>query len=383
MSEDNKTRKHNILQIVPTLNCGGVERGTIDIAKAIYEAGDSPLVLSVGGSLRDKVKEIPAKLIKHNVSSKNPFRIFRNVGFIENLIKTEKIDLVHSRSRAPAWSAYMATKRTDTPHVTTFHGIYSLKSSLKKYYNSVMTKGDRVIAVSNFVKEHILHNYGIDEQKIRVIYRGVDLEYFNPESTTELLKRKFSEKYNLPPSCPLIILPSRMTSWKGQHILIQALAEIKKLDFYCILVGDLSKHPNYVCRLKKLIQDFKLQSKVQIFGSEIDIMGLYSRADIVISSSIQPEAFGRTIVEAQAMAKIVIATNIGGAAETVEDGVTGFHVKPDDHLAMAESIKYALSILGSHEADKMGQLARKSVSEHFSLEKMQSDTLKVYSELLK
>ncbi len=383
LSEDNKTSKRNILQVVPNLNCGGVERGTIDIAKAISAAGGNPYVLSAGGVLCSKVKEIPnSTLIKHNVASKNPFIIWRNIGYIEKLLKQEKIDLVHARSRAPAWSAYFAAKKLDIPYITTFHGIYSIKNSLKKYYNSIMSKGDKVIAVSNFVKNHILQNYEVNEEKISVIYRGVDLDYFNPNNCDEKLKAKFTEKYNLPKSVPLIILPSRLTSWKGQNIMIEALAQIKKLDFYCLLVGDLSKHPSYVSYLNNLIRDYKLQSKVQIFGSEIDIVGLYDRADIVVSSSIEPEAFGRTIVEAQAMAKIVVATNIGGSAETIENCVTGFHVKPNDVNAMTEVLKEALSILGTSKAEAMTSLARKSVTEKFSLDRMQRETLKLYSQVL-
>ncbi len=382
LSEESDDGKKNILQIVPTLNCGGVERGTIDVARAIHDSGQTPYVLSSGGSLCGRIKEIPTHLIKHNVSSKNPIRMLSNIFYIEKLIKREKIDLVHARSRAPAWSAYYACKRTNTPFITTFHGIYSLKNSLKRYYNSVMTKGQIVIAVSNFVKEHILKNYGVDEKKIRVIYRGVDLEYFNPELGTEVLKNKFTEKYNIPSSVPVIIMPSRLTSWKGQNILIDALSTMKDKDFYCLFVGDLASHPDYVERLKNLIMKHKLQSKVQIFGPETNMLGLYNRADIVVSASIEPEAFGRSNVEAQAMAKIVIATNIGGSAETIEDGVTGFHVKPGDHLDMAEKIKYALSILGTKEAEKMTKLARKSVEDRFSLKQMQDSTLAVYDEIL-
>jgi len=382
LSEKSDDGKKNILQIVPTLNCGGVERGTIDVASALHQAGQTPYVLSSGGSLCGRIKEIPGKLIKHNVSSKNPIRILSNILYIEKLIKKEKINIVHARSRAPAWSAYYACKRTNTPFITTFHGVYSLKNSLKKYYNSVMTKGQIVIAVSNFVKEHILENYEIDESKIRVIYRGVDLDYFNPELGSETLKNKFSEKYNIPPSVPVIIMPSRLTSWKGQNVLIDALATIKDVDFYCLFVGDLASHPDYVERLKNLIIKYKLQSKVQIFGQETNMLGLYNRADIVVSASIEPEAFGRSNVEAQAMSRIVIATNIGGSAETIEDKVTGFHVKPNDHIDMAQKIKYALSIIGTKEAKKMTKLARESVKDRFSLKEMQQRTLSVYDEIL-
>jgi glycosyltransferase involved in cell wall biosynthesis len=381
LSDKTLKRKRNILQIVPSLNCGGVERGTIDIARAIVASGDNALVLASGGSLCSKVKEIPAKLIKHDVITKNPLKIYNNISFIENLIKEENIDIIHARSRAPAWSAYYASLRQDKPFITTFHGIYNIKSPFKQYYNSIMTKGQRIIAVSDFVRQHILENYTIDEDLIRVIHRGVDLDYFSPFDFDAKQIEKLKDKYNIKTSSPFIVMPSRMTPWKGQHILIEALSKIKHLDFYCMLVGDLSKHPEYIKRLKDLIVHHKLQSKVQIYGPDVDIVALYNIASIIVSASIEPEAFGRTIVEAQAMKKLVIAPNIGGAAETIEDHVTGFHVKPCDIGQMADTIKYVLGIIASSEADKITTAARKSVSEKFSLAKMQSSTLSVYSEV--
>ncbi|MDX1923772.1 MAG: glycosyltransferase family 4 protein [Rickettsiaceae bacterium] len=382
LSEEDTKRKRNILQIVPALNCGGVERGTIDIAKALKEAGDNPYVLSSGGSLCGNLHVLDATLIKHDVSTKNPLMIYKNISFMQNLIKKHNIDLVHARSRAPAWSAHYACKRENTPFVTTFHGIYSIKSKLKRYYNSVMTFGDRVIAVSNFVKKHMLENYKINPDIIRVIHRGVDLDYFAPQELSEQKRVKFMDKYNTSLASPIIIMPSRMTFWKGQHVLIEALAKIKHLDFYCILAGDVANHPDYVKKLRDMIVHFKLQSKVQIFGQETDVAFLYNAANIVVSASIEPEAFGRSIVEAQSMQKLVIATNIGGAAETIENEVTGFHVKPNDPDEMADRIKYALSIIGTSEEEKITTLARKSVSKYFSLKQMQKKTLDVYNELI-
>lgn len=374
--------KQKILQIVPALNCGGVERGTIDIARGLIENGFSPYVLSNGGSLVSKLNEISAKFIYKNVGSKNPLVIYKNINVIKDIILNEKIDLVHSRSRAPAWSAHFATKKTGTPHVTTFHGIYSLKSSFKQHYNSVMAKGARVIAVSNFVKSHILSNYKVNEDIIRVIHRGVDLNYFNPANISQEQKEKLKNKYNITKSQPIILLPARFTRWKGQDVLIEALNLIKLKDFYCIMVGDLSKHPNYVKRLSDRILELKLQGKVKIFGTELDVVGLYSLADVVLSTSIEPEAFGRTIVEAQAMEKIVIATDIGGSAETIINGSTGFHVRQNDYRALADSLKNVLDMLGSAQAEKITTSARINAAEHFGLKNMQDKTIAVYKELL-
>ncbi|MDX2049673.1 MAG: glycosyltransferase [Rickettsiaceae bacterium] len=382
MSEKKFIRKNNILQIVPSLNCGGVERGTLDIAKAIIASGNQAFVLSCGGILTPKLEEIGAELVKHDVASKNPITIYNNISFIEKLIEDRQINLVHARSRASAWSAYFASKRSGTPFVTTFHGIYSLKSSLKKYYNKVMTLGDRVIAVSEFVKRHIIENYQIDESIIRTIHRGVDLNYFSPANITTETQEKFADKYNIDFSRPLIIMPSRLTSWKGQHVLVDALAQIKNLNFYCILTGDLSKHPEYVNRVRDRIIEQKLQSRVQIFGPETDIVGLYNMANIVISASIEPEAFGRTVVEGQAMQKLVIATNIGGCAETITNGETGFLTNPNDPTHLAEMIKHCLGIVETSKEKKIVQAAREGVSKNFSLDKMQKKTLAVYSELI-
>ncbi len=382
MSEQITASKKNILQIVPSLNCGGVERGTIDIAKAISQNGDNPFIITSGGSLCIQAKSIPSEVIKHPVASKNPFKIYKNISFIENLIKSKEIDLIHARSRAPAWSAYFASRRANIPFVTTFHGIYNMKSFLKKYYNSVMTRGDRVIAVSNHVKKHMLENYDISEDRIRVIYRGVDLDYFKPFTFQDHERLKLEDKYSISAKCPIILMPSRITSWKGHHILIKALSEIEDKNFLCMIVGDLSKHPDYLKRLQDQIIQYKLQSRVKIFGPDSDIVSLYNLSNIIISASIEPEAFGRTIVEGQAMQKIVIATNIGGAAETIDNGKTGFHVLPNNHNDLAEKIKYALSILGTSEEEKIILESRESVKKNFSLEKMQEDTLKVYSELI-
>jgi glycosyltransferase involved in cell wall biosynthesis len=381
LSKNTKKSNNIVLQVVPALDCGGVERGTVDIAKALSDKGQKSYIISKGGKLSSKFNDLDVSLIYRDVSTKNPIKMWKNISFIENLIKDNNINIVHARSRAPAWSAYFASKRTGTKFLTTFHGIYNMKSAAKKFYNSIMAKGDIVIAVSNFVKKHIIENYDIDEDRIRVIHRGVDLEYFDPSKIEADHLEKISEKYHMPKDVPIIVMPSRMTSWKGQEYLVKALTKIRDKDFYCVLVGDLSKHTNYAKKICDLIRENKMQSKIQIFGSESDIRALYARSDIVVSASIEPEAFGRTIVEAQAMKKLVLATNIGGAAETIIDNENGFHTIPQDENDMANKLSYLLSIIGSKEVDKIATSARSSVSEKFSLQKMQEDTLKVYEEL--
>ena len=243
-----------------------------------------------------------------------------------------------------------------------------------------MTEGHKVIAVSNFVKKHIIDNYKIDEKKITVIHRGVNHNDFSQKKLTTKLITNFRDKYKVP-NTPVILLPSRMTEWKGHMVLIDALAKIKDLNFYCIMAGDLAKHPAYVSRIKDKIHQYKIQNRIQLFGNEPNMVALYGISYIVLSTSIEPEAFGRTIIEAQSMEKIVIATNIGGACETIEDGVTGFHVPPGDSDALSEKIAYCLSIIGSQESRDMTSKARKAATDNFSLDLMLKSTLSIYDEV--
>lgn len=318
-----------------------------------------------------------------NCISKNPFIIWKNARLLSELIIQYNADIVHARSRAPAWSCYFATKATGVKFVTTFHGVYAISNYFKKIYNSVMAKGEKIIAVSHFVKQHIVENYKVSEDKIEVIYRGVDYNYFNPKNLVEETLEKYRKKYYTPNNVPIILLPSRMTSWKGHIVLIEALAKLKNKNFYCLMVGDLSKHPNYTNRVKTLISSLKLQSRIQIFGNESNILHLYGIADIVVSTSIQPEAFGRTITEGQAMEKLVIATNLGGAVETISDHQTGFHVRPNDPDDLAEKLEHCLTILGTEEGWKIQKAARQAVIDKFSLETMLVKTIDLYKEILK
>lgn len=381
MGIEKKYHKKTILQVVPALISGGVERGTLEIAKKIVESGNISIVISAGGPLVEVLEQDGSIHIRMSVASKNPITIWNNAGKIANIIRNYNADIVHARSRAPAWSCYFAAKATGIKLITTFHGIYNFKNSIKKYYNSVMTQGVKVIAVSNFVKNHIIENYKIDKNKIQVIYRGVNHEEFTKEKVSDELLKKFREKYNVPAGARVLLLPSRMTRWKGHLILIEALEKIKHLNFYCIIAGDLAKHPGFVSEIQERIQEYKIQNRAQLFGNEPNMMGLYGIADIVLSTSIEPEAFGRTIIEAQSMEKLVIATNIGGACETIQDGVTGFHVKAGDIDDLAKKIEYCLGIIGSAEEKKITSNTRKAVATNFSLDLMLKSTLSIYNEI--
>jgi glycosyltransferase involved in cell wall biosynthesis len=377
-----KYHKKTILQVVPALVSGGVERGTLEIAKKLVEAGFRSIVISAGGSLVTALEESGSKHIKLNVASKNPLTIWLNSKKITKIIQEEKIDIIHARSRAPAWSCFIAAKATGIKLITTFHGIYNFRTKIKKFYNGIMTEGNKVIAVSQFVKDHIIKNYKIDKSKIVLIHRGVDHREFTIEKINSEILLKYKTKYNVPANTPVILLPARMTEWKGHTILVKALEKIKHLNFYCIMAGDLAKHPAYVTRIKNLINECKIQNRVQLFGNEPSMINLYGISDIVISASIEPEAFGRTIIEAQSMEKLVIATNIGGAAETIENEKTGFHVDPANSQQLADKIEYCLSILGTDNAKKIQSAARKSTIENFSLDAMLEKEMSVY-ELIK
>jgi glycosyltransferase involved in cell wall biosynthesis len=377
-----KYHKKTILQVVPALVSGGVERGTLEIAKKIVESGYNSIVISAGGPLVTALEESGSKHIKFNVASKNPLTIWLNSKKITKIIQEEKIDIIHARSRAPAWSCFIAAKATGIKLITTFHGIYNFRTKIKKFYNGIMTEGNKVIAVSQFVKDHIIKNYKIDKSKIVLIHRGVDHREFTIEKINSEILLKYKTKYNVPANTPVILLPARMTEWKGHTILVKALEKIKHLNFYCIMAGDLAKHPAYVTRIKNLINECKIQNRVQLFGNEPSMINLYGISDIVLSASIEPEAFGRTIIEAQSMEKLVIATNIGGAAETIENEKTGFHVDPANSQQLADKIEYCLSILGTDNAKKIQSAARKSTIENFSLDAMLEKEMSVY-ELIK
>jgi len=377
-----KYHKKTILQVVPALVSGGVERGTLEIAKKLVEAGFRSIVISAGGSLVTALEESGSKHIKLNVASKNPLTIWLNSKKITKIIQEEKIDIIHARSRAPAWSCFIAAKATGIKLITTFHGIYNFRTKIKKFYNGIMTEGNKVIAVSQFVKDHIIKNYKIDKSKIVLIHRGVDHREFTIEKINSEILLKYKTKYNVPANTPVILLPARMTEWKGHTVLVKALEKIKHLNFYCIMAGDLAKHPAYVTRIKNLINECKIQNRVQLFGNEPSMINLYGISDIVLSASIEPEAFGRTIIEAQSMEKLVIATNIGGAAETIENEKTGFHVEPANSQQLADKIEYCLSILGTDNAKKIQSAARKSTIENFSLDAMLEKEMSVY-ELIK
>ncbi len=372
-----------ILQILPELGSGGVERGTLEIADAIVQAGGRAIVVSQGGRLVPVLEKIGAVHITLPAASKNPITIKNNARKLEKIIREYQVHLVHARSRAPAWSAYYAARNTHVPFITTFHGTYGLSGIGKKKYNSIMTRGETIIAVSRHIKDHILQHYEVDSKHIKVIPRGVDMNAFSPERINKQYIAALVEEWHLDEvNDPIIFFPGRVTRWKGQHMLLEALAQLEHRKFVCLFAGNTDKHPNYVRELYQLIDKYRLEKNVRFVSSTQHMPEAYHISDFVVSPSIEPEAFGRVIVEAGAMERIIITTNHGGAKETVKDGRTGFLVQPHDVESLSDAIDYVLH-MPQHKKERMQQTARAHVQEHFAITNMQNATLDVYEKVLR
>ena len=384
MTLKNKT----IIQILPSLKSGGVERGTIDIALELAKNDANAIIISSGGSMISQIKNHPKIThIKINVASKNPIIIIANIFKICQIIKKYRANLIHVRSRAPAISAYFASKISKVPLIATIHGPYSIGNPpfdiFKKFYNSFMLRADKIIAVSNFILNYIKENYDIDERKISVINRGVDLNYFNLANIDEKQVREVREKLqiNKKNNQKIIALPARYTNWKGHNLLIDAISQIKRDDFLCLFFGSDHGHENYKKRLQKKVKEMNLDKKIKIFGNVKNMPAALSICDIVISASIKPEAFGRVAIEAGAMGKIVIATKIGGSLHIINDGENGFLVDYKNCNQLKEKIEFVLD-MNENERTKISKNAQKNIKDNFSNQQLFTKTLNIYKALL-
>ena len=375
-------QKPVVLQVLPELNQGGVELGTIEIASELQKRGIKNYVASEGGRMQYQLERMKVKHFTLPLKSKNIFKMCSNAKKLEKIIKENGITIVHARSRAPAWSAYWAAKKCGVHFVTTFHGTYGLGPyGIKKFYNRVMTYGERVIAISNHIREHIIKNYGTDENKIRLIARCVNMDNFNIETTTAERMIKFLEDNHIPEDKPLITLIGRLTNWKGQKLLIEALNKIQDEDFFCLLIGDDQGRVKYTDELHALIEKYGMENRFAFIRHTLDVPAAMMVSDIVLSTSIEPEAFGRIAIEGQAMGRIVIASDIGGSRETVIDGETGKLFASGNADSLAQAIKWGLS-LSTAQREKIGAAAIKNVKEHFTKQIMCDKTIKVYEELM-
>lgn len=379
-----KNRYPRVLQLLPSLVSGGVERGTVDIAVALKQAAfGKPIVVSSGGPL---VEQLEAQGIEHiplAIDSKNPLRMKMNARTLADIIQQYKVDIVHARSRAPAWSGYWAAQQTGAHFITTFHGVYSRNIPVLKHaYNSVMAKGERVIAISDYVKDHITHYYDVPPEHIRLIHRGVDMKLFDPHAVPDGEVHKLRQEWRLKEAWPVILMPGRFTRWKGHLFLMKALAQLPRgLSYYCVCAGKREGSGNYYQELVDFIAEHNLQQYVRLVEPTRHIQVAYKLADVVVSASQRPEAFGRIAIEAQAMGKPIIATSIGGSRETVLHDVTGWLVDSIMTNDMEHAIEKALKLEPIQKYD-IARKARAHVQEHFSLEKMCAATLKVYQEVM-
>lgn len=374
-------RPATILQVIPSLQTGGAERSCIDIAEGITKAGGRAIVVSAGGRWVGELARFNATHIQLNVKSKNPYRIWRNSKILAEMIREYGVDIIHARSRAPAWSAYLAAKETGIPFLTTFHAAYKFNGRLKKKYNSVMAKGKRVIAISHYIAQHIWDNYGVETQNIRIIHRGTPLERFNPSVIHPERMIKIAKQWDLPEDKPLILMPSRLTRIKGHHVLIEALAKIKNYNWFCIICGAEPSNHVYQEELMDLIKAVGLEQRIRIVGHLEDVPAAMRLAQMVVAPSIVPEGLGRMPMEAQAVGCPTVLSRIGGTPETVLDGETGFLVNPDDADDLARGMEQVLNMT-QDERDIMAEKAMAFVHTHFSKEDMQAKTLDVYREIL-
>jgi len=369
-----------LLQVLPALRSGGVERGTLEIAEAQIAAGFRALVASAGGEMVPALEALGAKHITLPMTAKSPFAMWRNAAALAALARAEGVALIHARSRAPAWSALIAARRVGLPFVTTYHGAYNEGFPGKRFYNSVMARGDRVIAISHFIADLIRARHGVAEAKLRVIPRGVDLRRFDPALVNNERRDKLRTAWGLPEGRPIIMLPARVTRWKGQMVLVEAMGRLPG-DSLALLVGDAEERPAFKAELLARIESLGLQDRVRLVGHANDMPAALLLADVVIHASTDAEAFGRTVIEAQAMARPVIASDLGAPRETVAEGVTGWRIPPGDAAALADAIGKALA-LPPAESAALSVRARAAVLSGYTTEAMQAATIAVYREVL-
>jgi len=377
-----------VLQVIPKLGYGGAETGCFDIAHYLPENNCKSFIVTSGGELLKFVDKKKVKVFRLPVQSKNPLLILLNAIFLIGIIMFNNISIVHARSRAPAWSCLIATKLTGRKFVTTFHGTYNFKSNLKKIYNSVMTRADLIIAGSNFIFSHIKKNYSKylnDKKKLMVIFRGINVDYFDPTTKLETDEKKLLKKWDIEKDKKIILLPGRLTSWKGQEVFIEAInlvnIELGYEAFYAVILGSDQGRELYKKKLIRLVEQYRLLKQIRFIDHCKDMALAYKVSDIIVSASTEPEAFGRVAVEAQSMEKPIIASNLGGSNETIIDEKTGFLYEAGNAKALSQKI---LRILNSGETvlKSIGIEGRKNIIKKFNVEKMCFSTYSEYKRLL-
>jgi len=381
--------KLKVLQVIPKLGYGGAETGCYDLAHYLPENNCLSFIATSGGELIKYIDKTKVKLFRIPVHSKNPILMILNVFILTFIILFFNISIVHARSRAPAWSCWLATKITRRKFVTTFHGTYNFNNRIKKFYNSIMVRSDLTIAGSNFIFSHINENYlkYLDPKKrFLVIFRGINTDYFDPSTTIESDEDKLYKKWNIERGKKIILLPGRLTTWKGQEIFIESLNLVNKElgheAFYAIILGSDQGRDVYKKKILRLVEQYRLNNQVRFIDHSKEMPVAYKISDIVVSASIEPEAFGRVAVEAQSMEKPIIASNIGGSKETIINDKTGFLFEVGKPESLSKKIIETLQ-LDETTLKFMGNEGRKNVIKKFNIEKMCFSTYSEYKKLIK
>jgi len=377
-----------VLQVIPRLGYGGAETGCYDIAHYLPENNCKSFIVTSGGELIKFLDKKKVKLIRLPVHSKNPLLILLNSLFLVGIILFFNISIVHARSRAPAWSCFFATKLTRRKFVTTFHGTYNFHSKIKKFYNSVMVRSDLIIAGSNFIFSHIKENYSklLDtKKKFLVIFRGINVDYFDSSSKLESEEKNLLKKWEIDKEKKIILVPGRLTAWKGQEMFIESINLVKKElgyeAFHVVILGSDQGRNLYKKKLVRLTEQYRLTKQIKFIDHCKDMALAYQVSDIIISPSIEPEAFGRVAVEAQSMEKLIIASNIGGSNETIVNEKTGFLFESGDVNSLSEKIIRAIT-MDETSLRLIGKEGRKNVIKKFNVEKMCFSTYSEYKRLL-
>ncbi|MDB9807765.1 glycosyltransferase family 4 protein [Candidatus Pelagibacter sp.] len=380
--------KLKVLQVIPKLGYGGAETGCYDLAHYLAENNCQSFIVTSGGKLLKFIDKKKVKLIKLPVHSKNPILMFFNSIVLVFIILFYNISIVHARSRAPAWSCLLATKMTRRKFVTTFHGTYNFNNSIKKFYNSVMVRSNLVIAGSNFIFSHINNNYSkyLDiKKKFLVIFRGINVDYFDPTTTLEAEEVQLLSSWGITQDKKIILMPGRLTTWKGQEIFIEALNLVNKLlnheAFYAVILGSDQGRDIYTKKLKRLAEQYRLSGQLKFIENCKNMPLAYKISNFVVSASIEPEAFGRVAVEAQSMEKPIIASDIGGSNETILMNKTGFLFEAGSSQALSKKIIEVLN-LDKSILKSIGIEGRKNIITKFNVEKMCFSTYSEYKKLL-
>ncbi len=380
--------KLKVMQVIPKLGYGGAETGCYDLAHYLPENNCSSYIVASGGELLKFIDQKKVKLIKLPVHSKNPILILFNSIAIIFIILFHNISIVHARSRAPAWSCLIATKITRRKFVTTFHGTYNFKSSIKKLYNSVMVRSNLVIAGSNFIFSHIKDNYSkyLDlKKKFLVIFRGINVDYFDPSTTLDTEENNLLSSWGVTGDKKLILMPGRLTAWKGQELFIEALNLVNKelghQSFYAVILGDDQGRDIYTKKIKRLAEQYRLIPQLKFIEHCKNMPLAYKISSLVVSASIEPEAFGRVAIEAQSMEKPIIASDIGGSNETIINNVSGFLFESNNPESLSKKIIEVLN-LDESRLKLIGIEGRKNIIKKFNVEKMCFSTYSEYKKLL-